>query len=192
VAGHGNAGIKKKQQKEVKMVDTTKESIKKGVQSVIINLYEENGHIAPSQLIEAARPKRSPAHKAFEWDDKKAGSEYRLIQARQWIRRVEIIIDEKPERFVHVPLIVTEDETASEGYYKPTSVVVCDEDEYIRALAQLRARLNSAKLSLDELKHAMAGKDQEEIDFVKADNGFAIIDAAITGGNMPEPEDLHA
>ena len=81
------------------------EGIKQGVQEVAQALYDRKGKIIPSELVEAARLKNSPAHDGFEWDDKKAGNEYRLYQARNWCRKIEIRVEPgaEPERLVYVP-----------------------------------------------------------------------------------------
>lgn len=67
------------------------EKIQDGIQQVVSELYNEKGFIKPSDLVEAARPSDSPAHGGFLWDNKKAGNEYRLIQARQWIDRKSVV-----------------------------------------------------------------------------------------------------
>lgn len=45
-----------------------------------------NGVLLPERVVEAARPKESPLHDCFTWDDDKAAHEYRLWQARTLIR----------------------------------------------------------------------------------------------------------
>jgi len=127
--------------------------IKNGVQKVVVNLYQKNGLVTSESLVAAAKPKKSPAHSGFEWNDTKAGHEYRLMQARQWIRRVVIIIEDKEDRFVHVPIIDN-----MEGYYKPISTVVKSSDEYRRALHQLNIKFNAAKFAFDELFSSFENK----------------------------------
>jgi hypothetical protein len=62
-----------------------------------------NGSFTPEQIIEVAKPKSSPIHKYFEWDDKRAAHLYRLKQARQIIQALIIEIDGKDARqFVNV------------------------------------------------------------------------------------------
>lgn len=130
---------------------------KSGVQQVVSDLYTKAGEVSPSALVDAARPEDSPAHSGFEWDDSVAGEEYRLIQARQWIRKVEIIIEDRPERLVHVPTIL-HDGGSREGYYKPA--VYMAESEYARAKAELVQRLKAAKKSVEDLEGAARGQKE--------------------------------
>lgn len=164
--------------------------IKKGVQEIVNKIYAEVGEVRPSALVDAARPKSSPAHNAFEWDDSKAGEEYRLIQARTWIRTVEIIIDEQPERLIHVPSIVRDKDgklNEREGYYKPGSVLIQNRVEFDVALDRVRSRMDSTVESYEYLKGLSSksktgGKAKSkvrQINFRQADKGFAQVRAAL-------------
>jgi len=154
---------------------------KLGVQQVVNELYQKHGEVKSSALVEAAKPKTSPAHKGFEWDNKKAGREYRLMQARQWIKRVEIIYPDRQERLVHVPVIKVERETVTlgEGFYKPISIVAQDKWELECALESVRSRLESAKKSYQELKKAAEKAEKKDIDFQSADKGFDMVETAL-------------
>ena len=61
---------------------------------------ENNGELQPQHVVEAAKDRRHPLHKHFEWDDKKAADAFRLDQARSIIRivRTKIEEDEPPVR----------------------------------------------------------------------------------------------
>lgn len=160
------------------------DTLKLAVQKVVNEIYEQHGEVRPSVLLEAAMPVDSPAHDAFEWDDGKAGNEYRLIQARNWIRRVEVIIEDRPERLVHVPLVRVEGEVPEgcENFYKPVSVVVRSIDEYKLALGETLARLNAAKASYSQLKAASEkAKDVKLPNFKRADKGFGMVERALGG-----------
>jgi len=146
---------------------------KNEVQKVLEHLLEQNGEITPSALVAEARPETSPIHTAFEWDDVKAGDQYRLWQARQWIRRVEVIIEDRPERLIHVPNIQN---AASEGFYKPMSMVVRHTVEYKAALNETLARLNAARHAYDSLKMS----NTINLNFEKADHGFQMVEEALT------------
>jgi hypothetical protein len=129
--------------------------IKSGVREVVEQLVQQNGGVRPSELLAAARPKTSPAHAGFEWDNRKAGERYRLIQARQWLRIVRVRYEETEERLVHVPSRADADEEDNEGIYRTTNAVVRIPDEFERALAQATATLHAARRAVEELRSAV-------------------------------------
>ena len=51
-------------------------------------LYSAKGILLPEDVIEAAKPKTSPLHNLFDWDNKSAAHKYRVEQARALIRSV--------------------------------------------------------------------------------------------------------
>jgi len=162
-------------------------TIKDNVNQVVNEIYKRDGQVKPSTLVEEARPKSSPVHDAFEWDNKKASEEYRLLQARQWIRRVTIVIEDRTERFIHVPILVSISSTNEtiegipsdkEGYYKPISIVAKSEDEYDRAMSQVVGTLKSAQNAFNELKE-IAEIKKAKIDIKKVDKGFKMIHSAL-------------
>lgn len=46
----------------------------------------------PDELVRAAKNPRSPVHKLFEWDDRQAGREHRLLQARVMVNSLHVEI----------------------------------------------------------------------------------------------------
>lgn len=54
---------------------------------------ENDGILQPETVVEEARPRSSPLHSRFTWDNTKAAHEYRLWQARQLIRVVVDVIE---------------------------------------------------------------------------------------------------
>lgn len=150
------------------------------LRNAITDLYEQHGYVKPSDLIRMAEPEDSLIHSAFEWDNKKAGDEYRLIQARQYIRKIKIKFGERQESLVHIPVKINH--TTREGEYKPVSVVVQSLDEYERALKEMLRRLTAIENSIDELKEAIKDKnDTKKTEFISEINrGFGIIKDAVT------------
>lgn len=146
------------------------------VTTVAQSIYDRDGYVKPSVLVDAARPVDSPAHDAFEWDDSKAAEEYRLSQARNWIKNVTLVIEDRDEVMVHVPSFVSE---SREGYYKPRSSVLKNESECDLALIELRAHMIAAKKSFESL-YLAAGAANKRVDVVKATAGFNLIDEAIS------------
>lgn len=126
-----------------------------GVREVVQHIIDQQGSVAPSELVDAARPVSSPAHAAFEWNDRLAGEQWRLNQARQYIRIIRVEIDHQPERLVHVPNVVTGPAVLDrEGFYRPISAVVARPTEFARALDETRKKLAAAQAALDELYQA--------------------------------------
>ena len=60
--------------------------------STLEGLYAKRKVILASDLVKEAASAKHPLHGEFEWDDKKAGTKYRLNQARQLIASVRIRI----------------------------------------------------------------------------------------------------
>ena len=61
------------------------------------HIYEQNGTLTPNLVVEAAKPKNHPLHDRFEWDDKVAGHQFRLVQAAKMIRSVKVVYREGTE-----------------------------------------------------------------------------------------------
>ena len=115
-------------------------------------LVNDHGEARASALVEIARPKTSPIHEAFPWDDKAAAHQHRLMVARTWIRRVTIVYEERETRLVHVPLVTRNEESSNEGVYKPAIEIVKSPGEFERALNEAIQRLHSARNAVDELR----------------------------------------
>lgn len=50
------------------------------------------GGLTPKEIVNAAKAKRSPIHRVFEWNDSVAGEHYRLQQARLLIGNLRILV----------------------------------------------------------------------------------------------------
>lgn len=53
-------------------------------------IQEVRGEINPAFVLESARNKKSVLHAYFIWDDKKAADKWRLYQATELLRRIEV------------------------------------------------------------------------------------------------------
>ena len=109
-------------------------------------LRNANGGVCPpSALVEEARPKASPLHPLFTWDNKTAAESWRRQEARQVINAV-VMIDERTEEvrpaFLHITL--TEDDELREGY-APFDVVLSDEDSRRQVIDEALRYLNGFK-----------------------------------------------
>jgi len=54
------------------------------------------GEYTAHQILDVARPKKSPIHWFFEWDDTKAAEAYRLMQAASLIVRISVVVNDEP------------------------------------------------------------------------------------------------
>ena len=58
----------------------------------LVELQERSGseELKPQQILDAARPKSSPIHEYFTWDDHKAADQQRLQEAAYLLRSIQI------------------------------------------------------------------------------------------------------
>lgn len=79
------------------------------------------GRLKPKQLVDAARPVKSPIHDLFNWDDDDAAERYRVWQARQHLSHLEIvvIIDGKKSdtKAFHSVTVEVEDDKPERAYF---------------------------------------------------------------------------
>jgi hypothetical protein len=73
----------------------------------------------PKQIVELARPKNSPIHKFFDWDDRTAAAKYRIRQASRLVRSLYIKIEEQETKaYENVRFTAT-----NKGYLNTESVL---------------------------------------------------------------------
>jgi len=125
----------------------------------ITRIYRRDKAIRASVIVEEAKPKSSPIHDEFTWNDKEAGHQYRLGQARQLIRVTPIrMATGAMQRLVHVPSVTLDQPTAQmverEGVYKAIREVAADSGDYSAALGELMGKLRAAERAIVELKKA--------------------------------------
>ena len=91
-------------------------------------LYEEQGELTPSLVVNTARDPEHPLHSRFEWDDSVAGEKYRQHQARQLIRsvRIRVIGEDDPTIDYHVRAYQMVRQPGGGQSYQPVTEVVQD------------------------------------------------------------------
>lgn len=95
--------------------------------AILGDILEKFGDsLTPEQLVEVARPARSPIHKLFTWDNTKAAHAFRVAEARDHIRHLEVIIihDKKPMATRAYHAVVIDAEEPSEKHYTSLSAIV--------------------------------------------------------------------
>jgi hypothetical protein len=61
------------------------------LRALLSDVATEYGALTPGNLVHAATPEEHPLHNRFEWDNERAGHQYRLAQAREIIRSVRVV-----------------------------------------------------------------------------------------------------
>jgi hypothetical protein len=91
---------------------------------IIREIAEINGgEITPEIVLDAARPKDSPLHKHFCWNNGKAAEQYRLIQASCLIRRIKVTFEKPDETTVIIrefACVHSDCEDAGDGEQEPS------------------------------------------------------------------------
>lgn len=128
-------------------------------QQELMRIQERDGCLRASVLVAESKPKSAPLHSDFEWDDKKAGHEFRLSQARRIIKVTRLREKTGEEiRWLNVPVSKIDTPTAviqeREGIYKPVNVVVKEPEDYRKCLEQLIKQRNAMDQTIHELQKA--------------------------------------
>eukprot|EP00919_Chromeraceae_sp_WS-2016_P011325 GHVR01026471.1.p1 GENE.GHVR01026471.1~~GHVR01026471.1.p1 ORF type:complete len:177 (+),score=29.08 GHVR01026471.1:399-929(+) len=114
-------------------------------------IRKAHGHLTPDVAISEAKRKRSPIHKAFNWDDGEAAHEYRKSQARNLFRSIVIVHEDADPEPAYVAVRVEMPE------YKPLRIVVQDPDDFSTAVDMLEGKLAGAQRALSQVRNAAAG-----------------------------------
>jgi len=125
----------------------------------------------PEQIIAEARPKNSPIHHLFEWDDSEAAEKYRRWQARSHTNHLQIIIKteqgQEVTRAFHSVTITSDDGSRERAYCHMDSVAEnpdLREQVIAKALAELngwRARYAQYKRVFSEVFEAISVAQQK-------------------------------
>lgn len=102
---------------------------------------ENDGLLRPSDVVDAARDKRSVLHGSFTWDDTEAAEQYRLWQARQLIR-CSVVVEPRTETTVRAFVSLTQDRSEDGGGYRETVRVMARTDTRAALLADALAELD--------------------------------------------------
>jgi hypothetical protein len=108
-------------------------------------ILAEHQRIDAELWVKTAEPEESPVHNTLEWDNAKAGHEYRLHQSRNLIRSVLVITEERKTEPVYVRV-------NQEHGYQPVSVVVQQPDMWAEAISGLYKDYNALRRGIDRLE----------------------------------------
>ena len=117
-------------------------------------VLSEGRELTPRDVVDAARSEDSPIHRLFEWDDTVAADRWRLHQARQVLRCIEIRqVDPRDKAETMAPIYVhaTQPGTDQPIYAETRRLLTDDElqeaalDEAARLLEGVRTRFARLK-----------------------------------------------
>lgn len=116
------------------------------IRTAVLKIEQRDGLCHPAALVAAAKSKRSPLHDLFTWDDSEAAKNWRTHEARNVIRRIEVVEGESVgpmPAFVHIRSVT--EEGVQSGYMSTIPALASDHrDEVIadvaKQLSGLRAR----------------------------------------------------
>ena len=133
---------------------------------------KHDGVLKAEDVIEAARPVKSPLHSKFTWDDSEAAAKYRLIEARELIRTTIQYIDVSGEQQpFRVFCSLTPDRENDGGGYREVSAVLSNktfrEQLIADALAEMKAfqdryaKIKALAGVIREIKKVLADRESE-------------------------------
>lgn len=110
-------------------------------------LHSRDGVLTCEAVLEAARPKNSPLHDYFTWEDSRAAERYRLIEAGRLIATVRIEYrQKKAAQIIYTPAFIPTG-TSSEGKKQYYPVEEVTQNDFLRekALADARREMESTR-----------------------------------------------
>lgn len=111
-------------------------------------IENKNGEVTKENVLEYARPKKSPLHPAFEWRDDVAAEKYRLEQAKYLIRAVIIRPEESKAREVRAYVNVG---NSTQGRFINVYDAMSDETHRSTVLSHALDELRAFRKKYEEL-----------------------------------------
>lgn len=125
----------------------------------VVEALTTTGDASPQALLDAARDPASPAHKWFEWDDAKAGEQYRLIQARYYLRSITVEYTTEQAEPMQVRAFVPVYVDGQGRAWKPTLEVLAVRSELDQVIEQARAEMVAFRKKYAALRRLEAGSE---------------------------------
>jgi hypothetical protein len=111
------------------------------------------GVLRPVDVVETARDPENILHPRFEWDDEKAGEQYRLLQARQLIRVSVVVLDNGDDEPVKAYWSYQEERyNRAGGGYTAMVDILRDEERYALMLEEAKNELSIFRQKYKQLK----------------------------------------
>jgi len=147
------------------------------VEKELTRIYERDGVITPTAVIEEATDPDSPLHDYFDWDNESAAYKWRIDQARRLIREVRIDNGEEGKADISPPVFV---HVGTAGGYLPTAVVVKNEMLLSSAIRELKSKLHGIGCTISLIQSMVETDDTR--------NRIATIAARVSDAEMAVDE----
>lgn len=85
-------------------------------QEALKEIHKKKGILNAEDVVHEAKPKSSPLHSKFTWDDSVAGKLYRIHQARNLIRVYYDVVQQHDNKEYNVFVSLKEDRYSGGGY----------------------------------------------------------------------------
>lgn len=115
----------------------------------LMRIEEERGYLDPQVVVEYAQDPDSVLHGAFEWDQDEAARKYRMWQARQLIKSVQVQYKGKPApAFLNVTVNYEENKSG----YMSSSKVLSNRDLAKETMQDALERIEHWRMVYGQLK----------------------------------------
>ena len=105
--------------------------------------------ITSQEIVDRAKDESTELHKCFTWEDTKAANLWRLQEAGQIVRTLVIVEPELPKERPEIRVFY---KSGSSPGYKPTEIIIKQEDEYKALLTRAWSELRAFKAKYSMLK----------------------------------------
>lgn len=114
-------------------------------------LRESHGILTANLVVDDAKAPSSPIHKAFEWNDLTAAREYRLVQARDLLRSVVVVVEGASEDTTPTRAFVVVS-TGDDDVFTSLHVAMADASMRAELVARALKELQTWQRKYQELK----------------------------------------
>jgi hypothetical protein len=139
---------------------TAREDKVSAVRAAVVAIEDQDGRITPEAVVQAAADPDSVLHEHFEWDDSKAGYAYRLEQARQLIRSVQVVVKTDTRVISTVHYVRDPSREADEQGYVSLAHIKTEHESALTMLRLEFARATACLRRAEDLADALGLREE--------------------------------
>lgn len=133
---------------------------------IVGEFLETLGEFTPIDVVNAARPKNSPIHDEFTWNDAQAAEKYRLVEARHLVNRITVVVkvgNKETETRAFHSITVQDADDKVEQRYNSVRVVVKNEAMRDQVIAHALRELEGWQKRYDQYAEILGPSLFQEI-----------------------------